>query len=217
MDLILRIIVVCEIGFWVFVLLGLLARYVLRWRHTGAVLLAMTPMADLVLLTAVIFNLQSGGTATFFHGLAAVYLGVSIAYGHKVVRAVDARFAYRFATGPAPAKLYGWEYAKECWKDVVRTIIAAAIAVGILWLLTALVDDTSRTSALMGIYPVLGIWLGIDLVWAISYTCWPKKRRVATAWRAQGRGRRPARRCYAAPGAPGREHLRSERSERASR
>ena len=72
MDLILTVIIACEIGFWVFVVLGLLARYVLRRPRTGFVLLAMTPVVDLVLLTAVIINLQGGGTATFFHGLAAL-------------------------------------------------------------------------------------------------------------------------------------------------
>ncbi len=180
MNLILTVIIAAEIGFWVFVALGLLARYVLRRRRTGAVLLAMTPVVDLVLLTAVIINLQGGGTATFFHGLAALYLGISIAYGHKMIKWADMRFAHRFAEGPAPVKLYAWEYAKECWKDVVRTTVAVGIAAGILWLLTTLVDDLSRTEALMGIYPVLGIWFVIDLLWAISYTLWPKKQPAAT-------------------------------------
>ena len=180
MDLILTVIIACEIGFWVFVVLGLLARYVLRRPRTGSVLLAMTPVVDLVLLTAVIINLQGGGTATFFHGLAALYLGISIAYGHKMVKWADVRFAHRFARGPVPVKIYAVEYAKECWTDVVRTTVAVGIAAGILWLLTTLVDDPSRTEALTGIYPVLGIWVMIDLLWAISYTLWPKKQPVAT-------------------------------------
>ena len=180
MDLILTVIIACEIGFWVFVVLGLLARYVLRRPRTGFVLLAMTPVVDLVLLTAVIINLQGGGTATFFHGLAALYLGISIVYGHKMVKWADVRFAHRFARGPAPVKIYAAEYAKECWTDVVRTTAAVGIAAGILWLLTTLVDDPSRTEALTGIYPVLGIWFMIDLLWAISYTLWPKKQPVAT-------------------------------------
>lgn len=176
MDLILTVIIACEVGFWVFVVLGLVARYVLRWRRTGAVLLAMTPVVDLVLLTAVIINLQGGGTATFFHSLAALYLGISISYGHKMITWADVRFAHRFAQGPAPVKRHALEYAKECWTDVVRTTVAVGIAAAILWLLTTLVDDPSRTDALMSIYPVLGIWFVIDLIWAISYTLWPKKQ-----------------------------------------
>lgn len=179
MDLILAVIVACEIGFWVLVVLGLLARYALRWRGTGAVLLAMTPVVDVVLLSAVVVDLRGGGTATFSHGLAALYLGVSVAYGHKMVRWADVRFAHRFADGPAPVKPYGREHTRACWTDVARTAVAVGIAAGILWLLTALVEDPSRTSALVGIYPVLGIWFAVDLVWAISYTLGPKARPVA--------------------------------------
>ena len=176
MDPILAIIIACEIGFWVFVIFGLVARYILRRRRTGAVLLAITPVVDLILLIAVIINLQGGGTASFFHGLAALYLGVSIVYGHKMIKWADTWFAHRFADGPAPVKRYGWEYTKESWKDVARTTVAAGIAAGILWLLMALVDDPSRTGALQGIYPILGIWFAIDLIWAVSYTVSPKKQ-----------------------------------------
>ncbi|WP_308216875.1 hypothetical protein [Kocuria flava] len=175
MDLILTVIIACEIGFWIFVLLGLLARYVLRRRRTGIVLLAMTPVVDLVLLTAVIIHLQAGGAASFFHGLAALYLGVSVAYGHKMVTWADERFAHRFAHGPAPVRRYGSDYAKGTWKDVARTGIAVGITAGILWLLMNLVADPSRTHALHGIYPILGIWFLIDLIWAISYTLWPRR------------------------------------------
>ena len=175
MDLVLAVIIGCEIGFWVFVLLGLTARYVLRRPRTGIVLLAMTPVVDLVLLTAVIIHLQAGGASRFFHGLAALYLGVSVAYGHKMVTWADARFAHRFAHGPAPVRRYGSDYAKDTWKDAARTGIAVGIAAGILWLLMHLVADPSRTHALHGIYPVLGIWFLIDLIWAISYTLWPRR------------------------------------------
>lgn len=175
MNTILAIIIACEIGFWIFVVLGLVARYILRRRRTGAVLLAMTPVVDLVLLTAVILNLQAGGTASFVHGLAALYLGVSIAYGHKMISWADARFAHRFGHAPVPVKRYGWDYTKECWKDVLRTATAVGIAAGVLWLLILFVDDPSRTVAMVGILPILGIWFGIDLIWAICYTVSPKK------------------------------------------
>lgn len=180
MDLIVAVIIACEIGFWVLVVLGLLARYALRWRRTGAVLLVMTPVVDLVLVSAVVLDLRGGGTATTFHGLAALYLGLSLAYGHQMVRWADVRFAHRFADGPAPVKPYGREHTKACWSDVVRTAVAVGIAAGVLWLLTALVEDPSRTSSLLGIYPVLGIWIIVDLVWAVSYTIWPRTRPVPT-------------------------------------
>lgn len=176
MDLVVTVLAACEVGFWVLVVLGLATRYVLRWGRTGLALLAMTPVVDLALLATVIVDLRGGGTAGSAHGLAAVYLGTAVAYGHKMIAWADARFAHRFAHGVRPGKLYGAEYARECWKDVGRTTVAVGIAAGVLVLLTALVDESSKTDALAGIYPVLGLWYVIDLVWAISFTFWPRTR-----------------------------------------
>jgi len=176
MNLILAIIVACEIGFWVLIVAGLLARYVLRWARTGVVLLAMTPVVDLVLLAATVLDLRAGANASFFHGLAALYLGFSVAYGHKMISWADNRFAHRIAGGPAPTRHYGAQYAKACWKDAGRTTVAVLIAAGLLHLLTVLVNDPNRTGALTGLYPVLGIVFLVDVVWAISYTIWPKKQ-----------------------------------------
>lgn len=176
MDLILAVIVACEIGFWVFIVAGLLARYVLRRPRTGTVLLAMTPVADLVLLAATVLDLRAGAAAGIFHGLAALYLGFSIAYGHKMISWADARFAHRFADGPAPIRRHGAECAKESWKDVLRTTLAVSIAAGLLWSLTVLVGDAGRTGGLAGLHPILGIVFLVDLIRAISYTLWPKKQ-----------------------------------------
>lgn len=133
-------------------------------------------VVDVILLTAVVTNLQAGGEAGFFHGLAALYLGISIVYGHKMIMWADVRFAHRFAHGPAPVKRYGEAYTKECWKDVVRTATAVGIAAAVLWWLMTLVDAPSSTDELFGIYRILGIWFAIDLIWAISYTFAPKKK-----------------------------------------
>lgn len=176
MNLILAIIIACEIGFWVLIIAGLIVRYVLGRRRAGLVLLALTPLVDLILLVATVLDLRSGATAGTAHGLAAVYLGISIAYGHKMIGWADTRFAHRFAAGARPTRLYGMSYAQECWKDVVRTVAAALIAAGFLYLLIALVGDPGRTAALAGFYPILGLIVLIDLVWAIGYTLWPRRQ-----------------------------------------
>jgi hypothetical protein len=180
MDLILAVIVACEVGFWVLIAAGLLARYVLRLPRLGLVLLALTPVVDVVLLAATVLDLRHGATASVAHGLAAVYLGFSLAYGHAMIRWADVRFAHRFAGGPAPVKRYGLAYARQCWTDVVRSTCAAAVASGLLLLLERLVDDASRTEALRGIYPVLGVVLAVELVWAVSYTLWPRREPART-------------------------------------
>lgn len=173
--MILTVIVACEIGFWVLVLLGLIARYPLRRPRLGLVLLALTPVVDLVLLAATAIDLSRGATATIFHGLAAVYLGFSVAYGHKMISWADSRFAHRFADGPAPAKRYGRAYAVESWRDALRTGIAVAIAAGVLWALISVSGDAERSEALNGMFGILGIVMAAELIWAISYSLWPKK------------------------------------------
>src|SRR5690606_19667427 len=97
------VIVACEVGFWIVLAAGLVCRYLLRLRVAGAVLLALIPLIDVVLLVAVAFDLDRGAEVGLIHSLAAVYLGVSIAFGPSIVRWADARFAYLFAGGDKPA------------------------------------------------------------------------------------------------------------------
>jgi hypothetical protein len=172
---VLTVIVVCEIGFWVAVLGGLAARYLLHRRRLSVVLLLAAPLLDVVLLVATAADLRSGTTASLEHGLAAIYLGFSVAYGHRLVHWADVRFAHRFAGGPAPVRLTGSAYTRACWADVGRTLLAVAIAAAVLLGLVAWVDDPTRTEALLGEFPLLGFVLAVDLLWAVSYTLWPRR------------------------------------------
>ncbi|WP_337484736.1 hypothetical protein [Paenibacillus sp. OSY-SE] len=99
------LILACEIGFWVFILLGLFARYRLRQRTLGSVLLFCTPLIDILLIVFTIIDLKNGAAATTFHGLAAVYVGVSIAFGKRMIQWADDRFAHLFAGAPRPLSL----------------------------------------------------------------------------------------------------------------
>lgn len=173
--MILVAIVVCEIAFWVAILSGLAARYLLRRPRLGAVLLVLAPVIDAVLLTLVAIDLLGGGTASWQHGLAAIYIGVSVAYGKRMVAWADVRFKHRFAGGPAPVQLSGFAYTAKCWRDVLLTTLAVAIAAAILGLIILLVANPARTQALFDYFKILAIIFGIDFIWAVSYTIWPKK------------------------------------------
>ncbi|MDQ1176374.1 hypothetical protein QE416_001110 [Microbacterium sp. SORGH_AS 421] len=82
---------------------------------------------------------------------------------------------------PRPAPLSGAAYAVACWKDVARTLLAAVITAAILGGLIVVVADPARTAELLGIFPVLGVIVVVDLLWAISYSLWPKRARAAEA------------------------------------
>ncbi|MDT0232785.1 hypothetical protein N8D74_05725 [Curtobacterium flaccumfaciens] len=174
-------IVACEIAFWVAILGGLTTRYLLRRPRLGAAMLVAAPVIDLVLLAVVTVDLLGGGTASWHHGLAAVYIGFSVAYGHRMIAWADVRFTHRFAGGPAPERLSGRRYTARCWGDVLRTGLAVLIAGGIIGGLVLVVGDPDRTNELQGTVALLGVVLGVELLWAISYTIWPRRATTAAA------------------------------------
>jgi hypothetical protein len=159
------IVVACEVGFWLVLLAGLATRYVLRRPRAGAVLLALTPVTDLVLLVAATLDLRGGGTAGTAHGLGAVYLGFSVVFGPSMVRWADVRFAHRYAGGPAPVRERGPAYE---WREFGKAVLAAGIAAGLLLAAVAVIDDPARTDALLWWVARLGVVLAIWAIWPVT-------------------------------------------------
>jgi hypothetical protein len=169
-----------EIAFWAFVLAGLAARYLLRGPRLGLALLLMTPVVDLVLVAATVIDLRAGATADFFHGLAAIYVVVSIAFGHRMIRWADERFAHRYAGGPPlkwPPK-YGPEHARREREGWYRHLLAWAVGSALLFGMVILVGDPDRTQSLSARAALWALILAIDFVWSFSYTLWPGKAKT---------------------------------------
>jgi len=172
------IILACEISFWAFLFLGLATRYLLRAPRLGAALLVCVPLVDLVLLLVTILHLRSGAIADWTDGLAALYVGFSVTYGHRLIQWTDVRFAFRFAGGPPPPRppRYGRAHLWYEWREFLRLCLACAISGGLLIGGSVLVGDPARAAA-------LSAWLGqlvkvivIACLWPLSYTLWPRKR-----------------------------------------
>ena len=172
------VIVGCEVAFWVVLLAGLIARYPLRRPRLGAALLIAVPVVDLVLLAATMIDLRRGATATFAHGLAAAYLGFSVAFGHSMMRWADERFAHRFAGGPPPSRppRYGMARARHEWREWGKGMIGWAVACAVLLGGIALVGDAERTAELWAwagrLTLVMAGWL---VFWPVAYTVFPKR------------------------------------------
>ncbi|MEV4005164.1 hypothetical protein [Actinomadura sp. NPDC049753] len=181
--MLLAVIAGCEIGFWVLLAAGLLARYALRLRRTGAVLLLSVPLVDLVLLAATAVDLRGGATAGSAHGLSAAYLGYSVAFGHSMVRWADERFAHRFAGGPPPTRSpkYGAARARHEWREFGKAALATAIACALLLAMIALVGDADRTRALDAWLGRLGFVLAVWALWPVTTTLWPPRPRDGAA------------------------------------
>lgn len=166
--MLLAVIAACEIGFWVVLGAGLVARYLLRLQRLSTILLVCVPLVDLVLLAASVLDLHRGATADFTHGLAAAYLGFSVAFGRSMVRWADQRFAHRFAGGPPPWKppKSGWARTRYEWREWGKGLIGWAVACALLGLAVLAVDDLSRTQELIN-------WMlrltGVMVIWFVAF------------------------------------------------
>lgn len=177
-----------EAGFWVLLGLGLILRYVLRRRRTSTVVLALVPVLDVVLIVATAVDLCSGAPAGSIHGLAATYLGSSLAFGPALIRWADVRFAHRFAGGPAPVKppRHGPERRRRLWIEWRRVVVAAAISSAVLLGLVALVAGPAQHPVLLWwigrVWVVAGFWFVFGPLWELGRTGRPP---------AAGRPQRP--------------------------
>ncbi|AJS58765.1 membrane protein [Paenibacillus sp. IHBB 10380] len=174
------LIIGCEIAFWVFVLAGLACRYIFRLKKTGALLLYFTPIIDLILLIVTVVHLQEGAEASLAHGIAAVYIGVSIGFGHSMIRWTDVRFAHKFAGGPSPQKRvkFGKEHARDERHGWFRHFLSWAIGCVILYGMIFMVNVDSRTLVLFQMMRVWSVVLGIDFLISFSYTLWPRHKKI---------------------------------------
>jgi len=177
MSLIAYLIIGVEIGFWVFVSAGLAARYLLNRPRLGLALLAMTPVLDAVLLVATTRDiLVNDAAASLAHGIAAVYLSVSLTFGRRIVRWADERFQhYVLRRGPRPKALYGRAHAVYNFRGSLLYLLAWLLGGGYLFLLITLVGDPDRTRALSGVLRVWTASVIIDLLISLSYFVWPRQ------------------------------------------
>ncbi|MBP1994909.1 hypothetical protein [Paenibacillus eucommiae] len=179
--MIVTLIISCEIAFWLFILAGLVCRYILKLKKVGTILLLCTPIIDLVLLIATGIDLRRGAEATFVHSLAAIYIGVSIAFGHRMIKWADQRFAHRFAGGPAPTPKpkSGRMHARHERIGWLHHLLAWAIGCAFLYVLIVLVGDGPRTLPLLKTIQLWSVVLGIDFLISFSYTLWPRESKKA--------------------------------------
>ena len=167
-------IVACEIGFWIVLAAGLVARYGLRRPRLGAGLLLCVPVVDVVLLVLTRVDLRRGAEPETAHALAALYLGFSVAFGHDLVRSADVRVAHRFAGGPAPvAKPAGGtpERLRLEWRSFRLAALAAAVAATVLGALLLVTPDDTDTAPLLSVLPTMGVvlvvWLALGPIWEL--------------------------------------------------
>ncbi|MFI1199554.1 hypothetical protein K2224_12855 [Streptomyces sp. BHT-5-2] len=173
--MVVTLIIACEVGFWVLLVAGLALRYLARMPRTGAVVLLLEPLLELALLVVTAIDLKNGATADWKHGLAALYIGYTVAYGHYTITWVDVHVAHRFAGGPPPVKRYGRDALTHEAKLWLRTVLMAAVAAALLQGAIWYVGGDGDVSSLRS-WQGTGLRIvAIHAVIVLTYLIWPKK------------------------------------------
>ena len=152
-------------------LAALTARYLFNRGHLSRALLLTLPLLDLLLLVFTVLDLRDGTAATFAHGLAAAYVGFTVAFGRVAVMWADQRFAHQFAGGPKPKgpPNQRWSAVRHELGLWVRCIIAAVITMALLVAMIAFVDSEPRTEALREWFRVA---VGMVIFWFVFGPVW---------------------------------------------
>ena len=168
-------IIAAEIGFWVVIILGLTLRYIGNYKKLGAFFLLLTPVIDLFLLIVTAMDLVNGGNPTGAHAVAAIYLGMSVAFGKSMIRWADERFLYYIKKeGTKTERKTGFAYARHSLKGSFQHVFAYIIGAGFLFFLIYLVNDPERSSVFFETLKVWSLVLGLDFLISISYFIWPR-------------------------------------------
>lgn len=123
-------ILVAEISFFTALMLGLVCRYALGWRTVSTILLASTPLIDLVIVILTYVDLANGAVPDITHGLAAFYVGFSVVFGPDIIKAIDSRVprSHKQATVDERAR----RHRSDPMRDWKRSIVAGALTLAIL-------------------------------------------------------------------------------------
>jgi hypothetical protein len=180
------LIIACEVGFWVLLALGLAARYLLKWRRTSVVLLLCEPLLELVLFAVTAVDLRNGAEPGWEHGLAALYIGYTVAYGHYTIRWLDGHAAHRLGGGPPPVKppRHGMPRARHEGRLWLRTVLGGAVACALLQGAVWYVGDEGDVSSLRAFQWAALRVVGIHGLVALTYLIRPKKAPAGTPTQA---------------------------------
>lgn len=173
MQLVAWAIVCCEILFWVFIVAGLIMRYGFRREKLGFRLMAMSPVIDIVLLVLTVFDLSRGSTATLAHGLAAIYIGVSLAFGKQMIAWADG--VYRRVILREQVAKERISRARRERNGFYRHILAFLIGGALLGAMILWLGNTEQTESLLRTLQLWGLVLVIDGVISMSYTVFPAR------------------------------------------
>ncbi|OXS73479.1 hypothetical protein B1B04_12195 [Lysinibacillus sp. KCTC 33748] len=142
-------IITAEISFWIVIIIGLICRYVFNMPKLSIFFFALTPVIDLFLVILTAMDLKAGTPASTSHGIAAIYIGVSIAFSKTMITWADEKFQKWFLkSNQKNEPLTGVKKGKHEIKMLSQHIGAFIIGAGLLYAMSLFVGSNSDTSPL---------------------------------------------------------------------
>lgn len=170
-------IITAEIAFWIVIFIGLVCRYRFKKPKLSIIFFALTPVIDLLLVLLTAMDLRAGTPASISHGIAAVYIGVSIAYGKTMITWADEKFQQWFLKLPIEKKrLTGLAKGIHEIKMLGLHVIAYVISASLLYAMIVFIGELTDTSSLLQVMKVWGIIIIIDAIISFSYIIFPNKK-----------------------------------------
>lgn len=174
-------IIVAEIVFWIAILAGLTSRYMFHAMKLSKFFLLSTPFIDLALLILTAIDLKNGAQASSAHGVAAIYIGVSIAFGKSMIDWADDKFQTLVMKQTSKKRvLYGLEkgiYEMKMWaRHLLAYVIGGVLLVLMILYVGEETFENEKTSSLLRVLSVWMVALGIDFLISFSYIIFPKRK-----------------------------------------
>ncbi|MBK3493897.1 hypothetical protein JFL43_03295 [Viridibacillus sp. YIM B01967] len=175
-------IITAEIAFWIAIMAALFSRYILKKLKLSTFLFILVPLIDLALIVFTIMDLRNGAIASSAHGISAIYIGVSIAYGKTMITWADEKFQVWFLKINLNKKpLTGVAKGMKELKLFGQHIIAYLLGSSMLWLMITIVGHQEDTTALEQVWKIWSLVLLIDGVISLSYILFPTKKKTFLA------------------------------------
>ena len=173
-------IILAEIAFWVVISAGLISRYIWKRQRLSIVLLALTPVIDLALLMLTAIDLRNGQAASVVHGIAAIYIGVSVAYGKTMIEWADEKFHQWILKQPKEKNpLFGKAKGIHELKLWIRHIVAYGIGSALLYGMIQYIGESGDTGVFWQMIKYWGIIVLIDGAISVSHILFPKEKKIA--------------------------------------
>lgn len=176
-------IIAAEITFWIAIFTGLFIRYMSKYKKLSICILLLTPLIDFVLVVLTSMDLRNGAKASFAHGIAAVYIGISIAYGKSMLQWADDKFQKIILKNDIKKyPLYGIEkglYEMKMWaRHLLAFIIGGILLLSMILYVGEGSFASEKTSELLKVLSIWSFVLIIDLIISFSYIIFPKKSKT---------------------------------------